>query len=207
MNKSAFSLIEVLVAMVIVSLITTTGMFSFKLAINQIDRQSSLSFDEPIHFSQLKNLFNATYFYTEEKKEQFTPAELFEYKYLFRKSENEITFVSSAPIYSKKLSLVNLKIIDNKLMYKEEEIYNPKQDYKKPIFLEDTSEHELLTDIKNAKFTYEKPIDLPADISSRVPKLVKLEFVRNDVDFTYIFDIKYNFYYLKQFLKSKRLTQ
>jgi len=56
MSRKAFSLIEVLVAMVIVSLITATGMFSFKLSLNQINRQSSLTFEESMHFSQVKIL-------------------------------------------------------------------------------------------------------------------------------------------------------
>jgi len=206
MNRAAFSLIEVLVAMVIVSLITTTGMFAFKLSISQINRQDSLTFEEPMHFTQLKNLFNATYFYTKEVRDPFKPNE-FEYIYMFTKSEREITFVSDAPIYSKKLSLINLKIIDDKLIYKETAIYDEKQDYKNPVFFEDTVEHEILHNIQNAKFIYEKPIDLPKDFESNIPKLVTLKFERVDVEFRYIFDIKYNFYQLKQYLKGKRSVE
>ncbi|MDF1881739.1 type II secretion system protein [Sulfurimonas sp. MAG313] len=207
MNRWAFSLIEVLVAMVIVSLITTTGMFSFKLAINQIDRQSGVGFDEAMRFTQIKNLLNATYFYIEEKEERFIVNELFTYEYLFEKSSDEITFVSDAPIYSQRLSLVQLKLVENKLIYKESPIYDIKQNYKKPDFFEDAVEHIIFLKMENPKFSYEAPIDLPSDITSKIPKLVKLEFSKNGQVYTYIFDIKYDFYYLKQYLKSKRITQ
>jgi len=206
MNKSAFSLIEVLVAMVIVSLITTTGMFSFKLAINQIDRQSSLSFDEAMRFSQIKNLFNAAYFYVEEKKDRFNN-EHFYYEYLFNKDEKEITFVSNAPLYGKNLSLINLKIVNDKLIYKEEKIYSRKQDYKNPIFLDGAIEHILLNDIVNAKFSYEEPIDLPKDLTSNIPKIIKLEFLKDNKKLMYIFDTKYDFFHLKRYLAAKRIVQ
>jgi len=202
-NRPAFSLIEVLVAMVIVSLITTTGMFAFKLALNQINRQSSLTFEEPMRFTQIKNLFNATYFYVVEEKDKFNPME-FKYEYLFNKTDNEITFVSDGPIYSKRLSLVSLKIKDDSLFYMETPIYDKKQDYKKPFISEDAQEYKLLKNIKNAKFKYEEPIDLPKDFETKIPKLVILEFKRDSVDYRYIFDVKYNFYQLKQYLKSKR---
>ena len=203
MNKSGFSLIEVLVAMVIVSLITTTGMFAFKLAVNQIDRQSSLTFNEAMQFTQLKNLFNGTYFYVKEKKELINMIEIKSYEYVFDKDEKEITFISDAPIYSKHLSLINLKIVEDKLIYKEEAVYSKNQDYKKPVFMEETVEHELLRGMTNAKFSYEKPNDLPKGIDSKIPKLVTLHFRKNKTDFSYIFDIKYNFYHLKKYLTSK----
>jgi len=205
-NKPGFSLIEVLVAMVIVSLITTTGMFAFKLAINQIDRQSSLTFDEPMRFTQIKNLFNATYFYVEEKNDKFRIDE-FEYIYKFNKNEREITFVSNAPIYTKQISLINLKIQDRKLMYKEEPIYTERQNYKAPVFFNDTREYEILNEISNASFSYEDAIDLPKEISLNIPKIIKLNFLKNNIQYTYIFDTKYNFYNLKEYLKSKRVVR
>ncbi len=203
LNRSGFSLVEVLVAMVIVTLITTTGMFSFKLAMDQVDRQSTLTFDEPMRFSQLMNLFNATYFYVLEKRDEFFP-ERFEYNYLFERGDKEITFVSDAPIYSNKLSLVNLKIEDERLIYKETPVYDSKQNYKEPVFAEEVDEYTVLNSIKNAKFTYEEAIDLPKDLKSKIPKLVILEFEKNDIPYKYIFDIKYNYYNLKKFLMFKR---
>ncbi len=208
MNRAAFSLIEVLVAMVIVSLITTTGMFAFKLALNQIDKQSSLTFNDAMQFAQLKNLFNATYFYTIEKKDPYNP-NLFDYLYLFEKGDKEITFVSDAPIYSKKLSLINLKLENDTLLYKESAIYDTHNDYKHPSFKENTKTYELLTDIHDAKFSFEAPIDLPKDktFTTNIPKLIILEFDKNEQHFKYIFAVKYNFYQLKRFLKSKRAVE
>jgi len=207
-NRLAFSLIEVLVAMVIVSLITTTGMFAFKMSLNQIDRQSSLTFEEAMHFTQLKNLINGTYFYIIEEKDPYNITQ-FDYKYLFQKDEHEITFVSDAPIYGKKLSLINLKINNNTLIYKETPIYSKESDYKHPLFSKKTTKHILFKNINNAKFTYEEPIDLPQDkyFTTKIQKLIKLEFEKNNEHMTYIFDIKYNFYKLKVFLKSKRAVE
>jgi len=99
-----------------------------------------------------------------------------------------------------------LIIIDNKLLYKETPIYDKSQDYKNPTFKENTREHVIFSNLNNAKFIYEKAIDLPKDkyFKTNIPKLIILTFERDNTEFKYIFDVKYNFYELKRYLKSKR---
>lgn len=205
MTRKAFSLVEVLIAMVIVTLITATGMFAYKMAIGEVNKKESVRYESAMHFAQIKNLFNATYFYILEKRDSFFP-DKFEYFYLFDKSESRIKFVSNAPIYSKRLSLIDLKIEDEKLIYREKPIYDPNEDYKNPKFDKDTKEYVLLENIKEAKFSFEKPFDFPKDkdFSSTIPKLVILEFERDNQIYKYIFDIKYNFYKLKMFFEEYR---
>lgn len=203
--RKAFSLVEVLIAMVIVTLITTTGMFAYRLAIKQVERQKSLTYDVAIRYTQLKNLFSGTYFYIVEERNKFNP-NTFEYKYLFKKGDFEILFVSQSPLYSDVLSLISLRLDDGNLYYKEVPIYGEKQNYKEPVFLEDTKEYLILNNLEEAKFSFEGAYNLPKDLESRIPKLVILEFKQEGIGLKYIFDIKYDFYKLKKYLENKRVV-
>jgi len=214
-KREAFSLVEVLVAMVIVSLITATGMFAFKLSLGQIDRGNALTFSEVLRFSQLKNLINATYFYViEEKGNDNLGLYKLNDKYLFKKAKKELEFVSDGAILSHHLSLVRLKIVDDTLIYSEQPIYSKETNYKNPQFRDDANSTVLLSNIKDAYFSFEMPIDLPKDTidvkkiyQTRIPKLVTLHFKRGDKEYSYIFDIKYNLYKRKDFLRLYRSVE
>jgi len=213
LRRAGFSLVEVLVAMVIVALITATGMFAFKLSLHQIDRGDSLTFSEVMHFSQMKNLINSVYFYVVEKDDSLNPT-LFSYEYLFNKNNKELVFVTDGALLSKHLSLVKLKILDDSLIYYEKPIYDKKSDYKHPKFKGDEESIVLLSNIADASFHYENPIDLPNDpldpnkiYSTKIPKLVRLSFKRNNKEYTYIFQVKYNFYTRKDFLRLYRSVE
>ena len=202
--KNAFSLVEVLIAMVIVSMLTATGMFAYKLALSEVKRQKTIKYSEAIHFRELENLFNGTYFYVIEKKDLFI-TDSFQYNYLFKKSKLTIEFVSEAPIYSNHLSLIRLTIDKDRLLYQEKAIYNG-GDYKHPTIDKHVKRYTLFNNIEKAEFSYEEPIDLPKDnhFTTTIPKIVILKFRRDNKEYKYIFDIKYNFYKLKLFLIGNR---
>jgi len=204
-TKKAFSLVEVLIAMVIVTLITTTGMFAYRLAVKQIEKQKSLTYDVAMRYTQLKNLFSGTYFYIIEERNKFNP-NIFEYKYLFKRGEHEILFVSQSPLYSDVLSFISLRIDDGNLYYKEVPLYGSKQDHKEPKFFENTNEYLILDNLEEARFTFEEFYDLPQDLTSKIPKLVILIFLQENKKIKYIFDIKYDFYKLKKYLEEKRVV-
>lgn len=210
MNKrAAFSLVEVLVAMVLVTMLTATGMFAYKMSLDQVKRTQSITFDDSMVFAQLKNLVEGCMFYVYEKKDNYNPS-LFEYAYFFQNTTDKITFISQAPIYNDRVSLVQLELKENRLYYKEQSLYDGQMDYKQPKFRDDIVEYVLLDNIDEAFFSFEKPIELEDETSEEefiIPKLIILNFQKNTQQMQYIFAIKSNFYKLKTYLFGRKVME
>jgi len=201
--RRAFTLIEVLVAMVIVALMSATGMFAYKMAIDQISRKEPVSFDDVMTYAWLRTLFATTYFYVVEKDTTFE-TEGIEYLYLFDTGDKSVRFVTTTPLFGHRLSLVKLSVENGQLLYEQSSIYDPKQDYKHPKILSDAPKIILIDNMENARFSYERYFALPNDVTSRIPKIVKFSFEKNGVENNFFFSVRYDYYPLKNFLKSRR---
>lgn len=202
MNRRAFTLIEVLVAMVIVALLSATGMFAYKMAISQISRQNGVTFHDAMVYGRLQNLFHGTYFYTIQKSKEFTDD--FDVLYLFEASPRRILFVSDMPLYGDRLALVELFLKEGKLLYRQSPVYDDRQNYKNPAIFDDAPTVTLLENLENPRFVFKKYYDLPKDYTSKIPGLVELLYRRDGMDRAMIFSPRYEVYTLKSFLKSRK---
>jgi len=136
--KKSFTLIEILVAIFLLSLLLATAMFSFRLFIKSSDSVSVNIPKKAIAYEWIDKSISGMYPYVLQENNN--------YKYFIHYNKKKLTYVSSIPLYYTDLVLVQLECKDNKLIYKESPIYNKFQNYKNPKIIENNSTKMVLLD-------------------------------------------------------------
>lgn len=148
-KQSGFTLIELMIASSLLMLIMYSGYFAYSLYSNSWNKQSNAYWqtaDQGVILTSLTRLVESSLpFIVKDSNEN---ASMY-----FIGENNSVSFVSSAPIYSELSALVELRIIDNQLIYRESSFENA-------LFLSKLDarewQHEvvLLNEIANASFSF-----------------------------------------------------
>ncbi|MEA2029639.1 MAG: prepilin-type N-terminal cleavage/methylation domain-containing protein [Campylobacterota bacterium] len=149
--KSAFTLIEMLISILLLSLIVATMMFGFKYGINELQRSRSIAPQKVIEFSQLRSLIKGMFPYVIEIQEGFEDKKLQAYIYPKAKS---LEFISKNPIYSEDISIAKLECLDDDLIYYEKLLYSKHSNYLKPQLNEEDQKKVLFEKLENCQFEY-----------------------------------------------------
>jgi hypothetical protein len=110
--------------------------------------------------------------------------------FYFYGNNNRCRFISTSGISFKGINLIELEIKDNKLFYKEGNVFGEKIDYRylDKIILDDNL--TLLVGIEKAKFSYIDSKKMKLDNMESIPDFINLKFTKDKRIFTYKFKIK-----------------
>ncbi len=116
----AFTLIEMLISIVLLSLIIATMMFGFKQSISHLQQSRSIAPQKAIEFEQLRTLIKGMFPYVVEVQEGFEDKKLQTY---LQAQENSLEFVSQSPIYHDEIVIAKLQCLEEALVYYEKPLY------------------------------------------------------------------------------------
>jgi len=165
-NQKAFTLIEMLISILLLTLIIATMMFGFKYSINTLQKSRSIAPQKAIEFSQLRAAIKGMFPYVIEVREGFEDKKLQAYIY---PKEKSLEFISKNPIYSDDISIAKLECQEDQLIYYEKPLYSPTSDYLKPSLEESDQKKVFFEKLEACHFSYEF-----ADIRN-TPLLISLE--------------------------------
>lgn len=181
-SKKAFTLVEVLVAIILFSLLMSISLFSFKFFINKLDNVETSNPEKVISYEYLNNSISGLYFYPKEKS------------YFFQKDNNSITYVTNNSIYYSEIVIAKIEFKDDKLYYFESKLYDKKQNFLDPKILENSFNYLILDNIKDFNIKLD-------NIKDSIPSLITFTFTKNNNLNTWIFKVDSNFYNFKKDLK------
>ena len=150
-NKKAFTLIEMLISILLMTLIVATMMFAFKYSINEFKRINSLVPQKVLKYHQLSSLINGMFPYVIEVERGFEKKKYEAYIY---PKEKSLEFISKNPIYSDKISISKLECDDRELKYYEKLLYSKESDYLKPKIEESDLKDIFYQNLDDCKFSY-----------------------------------------------------
>jgi len=194
--KKAFTLVEVLITIVLLTLLLSTAMFAFKFFIKRLDTMSLSLPKDAMAYEYLNHSIEGLYFYPINIKKNFKTVN----QYFFQTTDNSLTYITTTPIYYKTISVAKIQYDNHKLYYYESELYHKNQDYKNPKILKNSYSQILKKEIENFKINYilyqTKEIveqNIPKkDVN--IPKKIELLFDDNRWIFSvYANNIKYIF--------------
>ena len=190
--KKSFSLVEVLITIMILSLLISTSMFSIKYFIKSLDSFSmSLPYDA-INYEKLSKSLKGTYYYVVFKKNELGIKKA---KNFYHAKSNSLLFITSNPMHYKSISVAKLYVKNNNLIYEESELFIKEQNYLKPKILNKNKFSKTIRkNVKNILITY-----LYKD-TNNIPYLVLVK-INNKEEM--IFEIMSNFINHKKFLIRK----
>jgi len=149
--KKSFTLIEVLVAIFLLSLLIASAMFAFKLFIKNSDAINVKLPEKAISFEWLNRSVSGIY-----------PYILNNFDYFYKCDNDKLIYVTTTPVLYRHLSVAKIFRQNDKVIYEESPVYNRFQDYSHPEILEGnvTKKIILFSNIKKFKIICHKKVFL-----------------------------------------------
>jgi len=150
--RQAFTLVEMLISILLLSLIVATMMFGFKFGINTLQKSRSIAPQKVIEFAQLRSVIKGMFPYVIEVQEGFEDKKLQVYLYPKNKS---LEFISKNPIYSEDISIAKLECLDDTLLYYEKPLYTKQSNYLEPQLNDEDKKRVLFEKLEDCQFEYQ----------------------------------------------------
>ena len=191
--KNAFTLVEMLVVIVLLSMLIATAVFAYKNMIIHVKQTKRENFNTLYSFHYLRSSIHSMSYYVIQKEKNFTDEVIGddEFHYFFKGSKGQCTFISKSPLFNDAISVVSLRCKDEKLYYYENLLYGP-QDYSHPRILESAVSKVLFNDLNSCQFHYIKKGNKTTELQDDLPNKIQLTIQKNDLAQNYYFKIKSN---------------
>jgi prepilin-type N-terminal cleavage/methylation domain-containing protein len=188
MNKKAFTLIELLVSIVLFSLLLATAFYSFRFISLNMRNINNSNPKTVVYYSLLRNVIGSMYHYveldeTEKDKEKA-------YYHFFEGKKEECFFISNAPIYSSRLSMVHIFYKNNELWYEEGEVFKKNVNFLNLKKIPLHNKLMILKNLENVSFSYFMNHEKYETILREIPSLINLKITKQNRIILYSFAIK-----------------
>jgi len=176
--KKAFTLVEMLVALVLISLLIGVAVFAFRLQLISIHKTKTEGLNRVIKYTQIRSLIESMKYYVVQEYDMLNMP-MQKLHYFFNGDEKKIIFITTNPIFSDTDALVELTCKEDTLTYKEEPLFF-RIDYLRPLFLNDSKSVTLYKYVKKCTFQYKDLEGLKQhSLQNKMPKSVLLRLETN----------------------------
>jgi prepilin-type N-terminal cleavage/methylation domain-containing protein len=172
--KKAFTLVEMLVAIILLTLLIGIAVFAFKLQLISIHKTKTQGIARVIEYLQLRATLESIKYYVVDDYDTLNRAMKLPH-FFFQGDEKTMLFITTNPIYSDQDSLVRLECQEDKLIYTEEKLF-ASIDYLRPSFTQNQKTAVLYKDISDCIFYYYKEKVKLSKISNDIPTAIGIEF-------------------------------
>ncbi|MGD9654053.1 MAG: type II secretion system protein J [Sulfuricurvum sp.] len=188
-NRPAFTLIEVLVTLAISSMILLIGTVAMKFMVTSLAKNMSTLPARGLIYSQIRSVVASTFPYVIYSKKTFDPNR-YDYRFFYEGDEKKVLFATESPLFSNRLSIVELTLDNHRLIYKESSLYGDSSNYLAPSIGNDAQTVVLMDNLDSASFSYETDQSSASKISGEIPNRIKLTYTRDHQNIEYYFGIQ-----------------
>jgi prepilin-type N-terminal cleavage/methylation domain-containing protein len=175
--KKAFTLVELLIAVLLLTLLIGTALFSYRQALLNISKAKKSTFNEVLKVHQIRTSIESMQHYVVDDYNQFNQP-MKKLHIFFTGNKHYFQYISLNPTLYNIPTLSAFECKDNTLIYKEEMLYS-RIDVNRPEFLEDSKKIIYWKDIKDCKFEYKIENTIMTFLENRVPNSIKIEYINN----------------------------
>ena len=203
--RNAFTLVEMLVVIVLLSMLIATAVFAYKNMIIHVKHTKRENFNTLYSFNILRSSIASMVYYVIEDELSFDNIQenSVNLQYFFSGNPQQCTYIPKNPLFSKAISVASLRCEDNELRYYETLVYGP-QDYKHPRILDDALPKVLFTDLESCKLDYISKNSDVTQMSNTLPEVLHLSIKKHNTELKkeYYFHLKSTRYKTKSWLAS-----
>lgn len=175
-----FTLLEMLVALFIFSLLLGTAAYTLRMAGPLLQKTEQRYAKETRLLSRLRDSIASTYYYVGERRAMSLNNK--EYYYHFFGGGREIDYISSRPINCKGLALTRLHYQGRYLLLEETPVYNLRSDFKEPVMPVDSPDPlVLMNDLESFRIEYLNNGQWSASMEETLPDGVRILYKKANV--------------------------
>ncbi len=175
----AFSLIEMLVALLLLSMLIGIALFAFKAQLISIQKVKETGINKVIKFNQLKSsLESIKYFVVDDYDMLNRPMK--NLHFFFHGTKTEMNFITENPLFSDHIALAKLSCTEKTLTYQEEKLYS-KIDFLRPTLPKDAREILIYDDLEKCQFSYKKNQKTEATMTNTIPTSLLLKINKDEI--------------------------
>lgn len=187
--KKAFTLVELLVAVLLLTLLIGTALFSYRQVLLNIKKTQASTFNEVLKVHQIRTSIESMQHYIVDEYNQLDMP-MKKLHPFFLGTDKYFIYITQSPIFSHIPSLARFDCIDNGLKYTEEPLYK-RINFKKPHFLDDSTSNIYWKDISSCNIEYFLLKKRFTELKDSVPSAVEITFLdSNEVKHTIFSSIK-----------------
>jgi len=190
--RRAFTVIEIIVTFVIVTILISFAIYSFKYSISNLKKAVYYMPNSILAYTTMDRIISGIYYYVVEQKKKY-------FVDFFDGHPQKVMFVTAAPFWSKQLSVGKFICKDDKLIYEEYLLYGKQSDYQHPEnFPEDVNQVILYRRLSDCNFEYiTNHGQTVKALKNEIPGAIRLKWGHNNRQFQYLFSIDSNYFYHK----------
>ena len=173
--KKAFTLVELLVAVLLLTLLIGTALFSYRQVLLNITKAQTSSFNEVLKVHQIRTSIESMQHYVVDDYNQFNQP-MKKLHSFFLGNQHYFKYISLNPTLSTIPSLSSFECKNSSLIYKEEPLYQ-RIDVNRPEFLDDTSFIVYWENIQSCQFEYTLHRKVLNDLTNKIPTAIKIDFI------------------------------
>ena len=187
--SSGFTLIEMLISVLLLTLIVGTMMFAFKNTLQQFEHTGSAVPETALRYHQLRTLLQSAFPYVTLRRDSFGNSAKNGYETFFKAEERSVEFVSEQPLLQEGMALCRISCEEGGLYYRETPLFGYNRDFNTPETAPDTPTLRLFDDLEECSFRYAYPAtkEKGDDAGQPFPSLVTLELrtARRPLEFAF----------------------
>lgn len=150
--RKAFTLVELLVAVVLLTLLIGTALFSYRQVLLNITKAEKSTFNEVLKIHQIRTSIESMQYYVVDNYNQFNQP-MKQLHHFFNGNDYSFSYISLNPNFSTIPSLSQFECKENQLIYTEEPLYG-RVNLNRPEFLEERQSVVYWDDLLSCKFSF-----------------------------------------------------
>ena len=187
--KKAFTLVELLVAVLLLTLLIGTALFSYRQVLLNITKAQTSTFNEVLNVHQIRTSIESMQHYVVDDYNQFNQP-MKKLHSFFLGNQHYFQYISLNPTLSTTPSLSSFECKNSSLVYKEEPLYQ-RIDVNRPKFLDDSPFIVYWEDIESCQFEYTLHEKVLNDLTNKIPTAIKIDFIdSNEKEHTFFINIQ-----------------
>ena len=150
--KKAFTLVEMLVAVVLITLLIGVALFAFRLQIITIAKTKKSAIDTVITYEQVHSSLASIKYYVVDRYDLLEQP-MRQLHFFFKGTSSQINYITTNPILSEETALARLVCRNGELLYYEEPLYQ-RIDYLRPAIPKENRPRSLYRHLERCRFSY-----------------------------------------------------
>ena len=187
-SRKAFSILETLVAVFILTLLIATAVYSFRFVLLHLSKQDFQGIDRLLSYTQLRaSLESMRYHVVDEYDPFLNPMD--DLHYFFKGDDKEMIYITQNPIFSDAIAVVKLECKEQQLLYTEEPLYE-RIDFTQPDVLDDSAQRILFDKLVACRFIYRKDAQTQTNVQRELPRSIEIKLTTENKTFDFYVDIR-----------------